>query len=89
MPGPEPLPEARRRELLERIEAVLEREVRPGLLADGGQVELVGIDDDHIVQVRMLGACQGCPSSVLTLTMGIEAAVKAHVPEVRFIEAVP
>lgn len=78
-----------KRALLERIEAVLDQEVRAGLLADGGQVELVGIDDDHIVQVRMLGACQGCSSAAVTLSMAIEAAVKAKVPEVRFIEAVP
>lgn len=78
-----------KRALLERIEAVLEREIRPGLRADGGEVELVGIDDDQIVQVRMKGACQGCPSSVITLTMGIEATLKAQIPEIRFLEPVP
>jgi Fe-S cluster biogenesis protein NfuA len=78
-----------RRDLRGRIEAVLDEHIRPGLRADGGDVELVGIDDDRIVQVRMRGACQGCPSSTMTLTMGIEATLKAHVPEVRFLEAVP
>ena len=78
-----------RRDLRGRIEAVLDEHIRPGLRADGGDVELVGIDDDRIVQVRMRGACQGCPSSAMTLTMGIEATLKAHVPEVRFLEAVP
>lgn len=77
-----------RRELLSRIEAVLDEQVRPGLRADGGDVEVVGIDEDRIVQVRMRGACQGCPSSTMTLTFGIEAALKARVPEVRFLEAV-
>lgn len=76
-------------ELRSRIEAILDRDVRPGLLADGGGVELVGVDDDRIVQVRLLGSCQGCPSTIYTMTMGIEAAVRAEVPEVRFIEAVP
>jgi Fe-S cluster biogenesis protein NfuA len=71
-----------------RIEAVLDRDVRPGLLAEGGDVELVGVDEDRIVQVRLLGSCQGCPSSIYTMTMGIEAAIKAQVPEVRFLEAV-
>jgi Fe-S cluster biogenesis protein NfuA len=79
----------RNRALLERIETVLDRDVRPGLRADGGAVELVGIDDDNVVQVRMQGACQGCPSSVITLTMGIEAVLKAQIPEIRFLEPVP
>jgi Fe-S cluster biogenesis protein NfuA len=77
------------RALRERIEAVLDQHIRPGLRADGGDVEVVGIDDDKIVQVRMQGACQGCPSSTMTLTMGIEATLKALVPEIRFLEAVP
>jgi len=75
--------------LRERIEAVLDQHVRPGLRADGGGVEVVGIDADRIVQVRMQGACQGCPSSTMTLTMGIESTLKAHIPEIRFLEAVP
>lgn len=76
-------------ELKAKIEAVLDEFVRPGLRADGGDVELVGVDDDRIAQVRMVGACAGCPSSTITMTMGIEAAIKARVPEVRFLEAVP
>ncbi len=82
-------PLSRKQALLEKIEQVLDRQVRAGILADGGQVEVVGIDDDNIVQVRMLGACQGCPSSVITLTMGIESVLKAEIPEIRFVEAVP
>ena len=78
-----------RNELLSRIEAVLDEQIRPGLRADGGDVEVVGIDDDRIVQVRMRGACQGCPSAIMTLTMGIEATLKAQFPEIRFLEAVP
>jgi Fe-S cluster biogenesis protein NfuA len=84
----EPLTEPRRRELLGRIEAILEEHVRPGLRADGGDVELVGIDEDRIVQVRLAGACQGCSASSYTLTMGIESILKARIPEIRFIEAV-
>jgi Fe-S cluster biogenesis protein NfuA len=76
-------------ELRQRIEAILDQQVRPGLRADGGDVELVGIDSDNIVQVRLQGACQACPSSSLTLTMGIEATLKANIPEIRFLEAVP
>ena len=80
--------EPRSHDLLARIEAVLDQHIRPGLRADGGDVEVVGIDPDRIVQVRLKGACQGCPSSSMTLTMGIDATLKAHVPEIRFLEAV-
>lgn len=74
--------------LKRRVEAVIDRTVRPGLLADGGDVEVVGVDADRIVQVRLLGSCSGCASSIYTMTMGIEAAVRAEVPEIRFLEAV-
>jgi Fe-S cluster biogenesis protein NfuA len=75
-------------ELRERVQAVLDEFVRPGLRLDGGDVELVGVDADRIVQVRLAGTCSGCPSTVYTLTMGIESEVKARVPEIRFLEAV-
>ena len=75
-------------DLRARIESVIEAEVRPELRADGGDVEVVGVDSDRIVQVRLLGSCQGCASSVYSTTMGIEAAVKARVPEIKFVEAV-
>lgn len=74
---------------LERIRQVVDDHVRPELRADGGDVEIVGIDEDDIVQIRLLGACQGCVSTVHTTTMLVEKAVKAVVPEVRFLEAIP
>lgn len=74
---------------LERIRQVVDSSVRPDLVADGGDVEVVGIDEDDIVQIRLLGACQGCVSSVHMTTMLVEKAVKAEVPEVRFLEAIP
>jgi len=77
------------RELLQKIERVLDESVRAELRADGGDVVVVGLDPDNILQVRLTGACQGCSSSVVTLGMRIEAALKAHVPEIRFVEAVP
>lgn len=86
---PESFPVQDDRPLLERIEAVLDQHVRPGLRADGGDVEVVGIDADKIVQVRMVGACQGCPSAIMTLTFGIESTLKSQIPEIRFLEAVP
>lgn len=76
-------------DLLGRIERVLEERIRPDLRSDGGGIELVGIDADRIVQVRLTGACQGCSSSVITMTMRVESILKAEVPEIRFVEAVP
>jgi Fe-S cluster biogenesis protein NfuA len=83
-PGPAETPGLR-----ERIERVLDEQVRPDLESDGGGIELVGIDPDRIVQVRLTGACQGCSSSLLTLTMRVDSTLKAAVPEIRFVEAVP
>ena len=62
------------------IETVLEEHVRPDLRADGGDVVVVGLDEDNILQVRLTGACQGCSSSIMTLTMRVEATLKAQVP---------
>jgi Fe-S cluster biogenesis protein NfuA len=76
-------------DLCRRVQRVLDEQVRPGLREDGGDLELVGIDEDRIVQVRLLGACQGCTSSVITLTMFAEKLIKSEVPEIRFLEAVP
>jgi Fe-S cluster biogenesis protein NfuA len=77
------------REILARIEQVLDEQVRPDLRSDGGDIELVGIDPDRIVQVRLTGACQGCSSAMITMTMRVESTLKAAVPEIRFVEAVP
>jgi Fe-S cluster biogenesis protein NfuA len=65
----------------EEVEKVLEM-VRPGLQADGGDVELVEVTDDGIVKVRLKGACGSCPMSTMTLKMGIERAMKEKVPGV-------
>ena len=62
--------------------------VRPGLQADGGDVELVDVDDEGVVSVRLTGACRGCPMSQMTLQMGIERILKEQVPEVERVEAV-
>jgi Fe-S cluster biogenesis protein NfuA len=88
MPDPNPTAESIA-SLRSRIEAVLDRDVRPELRADGSDVEVVGIDPDLIVQIRLSGACQGCSSAAIVQAMQIEAAVKAVVPEIRFLEPVP
>jgi Fe-S cluster biogenesis protein NfuA len=62
--------------------------IRPRLQADGGDVELVDVNDEGVVYVRLAGACRGCPGAVMTLRMGIERILKAQVPEVTAVEAV-
>ncbi len=66
----------------EEVEKVLEM-VRPGLQADGGDVELVEVTEDGVVKVRLKGACGSCPMSTMTLKMGIERAMKEKVPGVK------
>jgi len=70
----------------EKIEAVL-NEIRPSLQADGGDVELVGVNDG-MVSLRLTGACAGCPMSTMTLKMGIERILKEKLPEVKEVVAV-
>ncbi|KAB0671716.1 NifU family protein [Oryzomonas sagensis] len=69
------------------VEKVLDM-VRPGLQADGGDVELVEVTDDGVVKVRLKGACGSCPMSTMTLKMGIERAVKEQVPGVKEVQQV-
>lgn len=71
----------------EAVGEVLEK-LRPFLLRDGGDVELVDVDDDGIVLIRLMGACGNCPSSAITLKAGIERALMAEVPGVTEIEQV-
>ena len=70
----------------ERVEKVINR-IRPAVQMDGGDIQLVDIVDG-IVRVRLVGACVGCPSSTMTLKMGIERAIRSEVPEIKSVEAV-
>ena len=71
----------------EKIQAAIEK-IRPMLKADGGDVELVNVSEDGVVQVRLQGACSGCPMSQMTLKNGIERIIKQEVPQVKTVEAV-
>lgn len=71
---------------MENVETTLD-EMRPYLMADGGNVELVEIDGP-IVKLRLQGACGSCPSSAMTLRMGIERRLKEMIPEIAEIEQV-
>ncbi|NCO65785.1 MAG: hypothetical protein COW32_04895 [Candidatus Aquicultor secundus] len=71
----------------EKVEAALEK-IKPGLQADGGDIELVNVTDDGVVQVRLLGSCAGCPMSQMTLTHYVEQTLKEMVPEVKMVQNV-
>ncbi|MFT8319124.1 MAG: NifU family protein [Sporolactobacillus sp.] len=72
--------------MFDQVEEVLEK-LRPFLLRDGGDVELLDVDEG-IVRVRLLGACGNCPSSTLTLKAGIERALLENVPGIKELEQV-
>ncbi|WKZ61082.1 MAG: NifU family protein [Cyclobacteriaceae bacterium] len=74
-------------DLTQRIEASLDT-IRPYLEADGGNVKIQQITDDHIVKLEFLGACGSCPMSTMTFKAGVEEAIKKAVPEVKGIEVV-
>ncbi len=71
----------------DRIEKALEK-IRPMLMADGGDVELIDVGSDGVVKLKLTGACGSCPMSQMTLKMGIEKALKQEVPEIKSVEAV-
>jgi len=71
----------------EKVEEVLGT-IRPMLQADGGDVELVSIEDDGTVRVKLKGACGGCPMSRITLKRGIETRMKQVIPDLKSVEAV-
>jgi Fe-S cluster biogenesis protein NfuA len=73
--------------LKEKVEAALNK-IRPGLLMDGGDIELVDVKDG-VVKVRLKGACAGCPASTMTLKLSVEETLKREVPEVKSVIAVP
>jgi Fe-S cluster biogenesis protein NfuA len=77
----------RKKDLLQKITSAIET-VRPYLKADGGDVELIDVTDDLVVKVRLTGACDGCPFSMMTLKAGIEQAVRRNVPEIKELQAV-
>jgi len=70
----------------EKVEAILNK-IRPSLMADGGNVELVDANDG-IVKVRLTGACGGCPMASMTLKHGVERLLKEQLPEVKEVVAV-
>jgi len=66
----------------EKVEEAL-KQVRPALQRDGGDIELVSVEENGTIKVRLKGACGACPMSTMTLKMGVEKYLKQHVPEVK------
>jgi Fe-S cluster biogenesis protein NfuA len=74
--------------LRQQVQGVIDL-IRPAVQGDGGDIELVNVTDEGVVQIRFHGACHGCPSSNLTLHMGIERSLRDQIPQVTRVVAVP
>jgi Fe-S cluster biogenesis protein NfuA len=74
-------------DLHSQVRAVLDL-IRPAVQSDGGDVELVGVSPGGVVEVRLHGACVGCPSSTITLQTGIERSLRQRIPGVTAVRAV-
>lgn len=73
--------------MISKIQEIIENQIRPALQSDGGDIELVDVEDG-IVKVRLVGACSHCPSSAMTLYEGVEKMLMDKIPEVKGIEQV-
>lgn len=74
--------------LTEQVEKVLDT-LRPYLISDGGNIELLGVDEKHgIVTVHLVGACATCPSATMTLYAGVEKTLKDKIPQINALVAV-
>ncbi len=78
---------AEEKTLKEQVDEQIQR-VRPALQADGGDVELIDVDEDGVVQVKLQGACGSCPMAQMTLKNGIERHLKGQIPAVKEVVAV-
>ncbi len=65
-----------------KVNKVIDEKIRPGVQMDGGDIEVVDVENG-IVKVRLLGACQGCPSATATLFGGVERILKSEIPEIK------
>ena len=69
-------------ELARQVVELIDEEIRPALAQDGGDCQFVGLTDDNVVQVRLIGACSSCPSATATLALGIERLIVEEFPDV-------
>lgn len=70
------------KDIIKRINVALEQ-IRPFLIDDGGDIELIELTDDNVVKVKFLGACRSCNMSPMTLKGGVEDAIKKAIPEIK------
>lgn len=74
-------------ELVDKIEAFIDTEIRPFIQQDGGDIELRGFDPNTgVIRVSLMGACSTCPSSVMTLRFGVELRLREAFPEIKSLE---
>ncbi|MEM9420772.1 MAG: NifU family protein [Planctomycetota bacterium] len=73
--------------MAEQVQGVIER-IRPAVQSDGGDVELVEVTNKGVARIRFHGACIGCPSSSMTLQMGIERNIRERIPQITAVEQV-
>tara|TARA_X000000368_G_C22375977_1_gene426928 strand:+ start:44 stop:292 length:249 start_codon:yes stop_codon:yes gene_type:complete len=73
--------------LIEKVENALD-EIRPYLIKDGGNIKVVSIDNNNIANIELLGNCESCPMSPMTLKLGVEEAIKKNVPEIKGIKTI-
>lgn len=72
----------------EKVEKVLNEKIKPALIADGGNIELVDVSLDGVVKVKLTGACGSCPMSQMTLKMGVERVLKQEIPGIKEVKSV-
>ncbi len=76
-----------RRDLITRVDQALE-DVRPHLAIDGGNIEVLNVSDEQIVEIKWLGACNGCSMTAMTMKAGVEQALKSRLPQINGVIAV-
>ena len=77
-----------KKELIQKIDTVLD-EIRPHLRIDGGDIEVVDVSDDMDISLRFLGNCQSCSLSDMTMSIGVEQAIRKRIENVKSIKSVP
>ncbi len=73
--------------LKDEVQKIID-EIRPHLVADGGDIELIDVNDEGTVKVKLKGACAGCPMSQMTLQLGIERYLKSRIPQVKKVVSI-